>query len=354
MPKSKRQVQAFSVSFLDCICCGFGAVILLFVLTSGKKSEARNEQLSDVSIDLGKLQKNIQAEDARLRLLASLLEENESQLSKLTAEKTTLEKILEDKNDDLMLLLTSLSELEESKDTLLGEFDEIPTIEEEVPVPIPNYIKRQYLTDFKMDGERVLIIVEASGGMLDDDTDAIIERLEDTDEEKRQAPKWQRVLRSVEWLLGSMRPPTQFQTYYFNREPHPMVENFRNQWLDLDDRETISEVLTQMKQVVPQGGANLERALWESRQIFPLPDNIILIVDGLPTLSDSVSGDGNDPIKRLNMYTAAEQQILSGVPINTILLPSGYRDPDAPARYWLLANKTKGSFISPSKTWPDT
>ena len=125
-----------------------------------------------------------------------------------------------------------------------------------------------------MDGERVLIIVEASGGMLDDDTDAILDRLEDTDKEKRQAPKWQRVLRSVEWLLGSMRPPTKFQLHYFNREPHPMVEDFRNQWLNLDDRETISEVLTQMKQIVPQGGANLERALWESRQIFPLPDNI--------------------------------------------------------------------------------
>ena len=68
-------------------------MILLFVLTSGKKSEARNDQLSDVDIDLGKLQKNIQDEDARLRLLASLLEENESKLSKLTTEKTALTKI---------------------------------------------------------------------------------------------------------------------------------------------------------------------------------------------------------------------------------------------------------------------
>ena len=329
-------------------------MILLFVLTSGKKSEARNDQLSDVDIDLGKLQKNIQDEDARLRLLASLLEENESKLSKLTTAKTALTKILEDKNEDLMLLLNLLVDLEESKENLLGTFDKIPTIEENLPISIPNLIRRQYLTDFKMDGERVLIIVEASGGMLDDETDAIIERLEDTDEEKRQAPKWQRSLRSVEWILGSMRQPTQFQIYYFNREPHPVVENFRNQWLDLDNRKAISEVLTQMRQIVPQGGSNLERAFWESRQLFPLPDNIILIVDGLPTLSDSVNGDGNDPVKRLNMYTAAEQQILSGVPINTILLPSGYRDPDAAARYWLLANKTKGSFISPSKTWPDT
>ena len=29
----RRDVEAFSLSFLDCICCGFGAIILLLVLS---------------------------------------------------------------------------------------------------------------------------------------------------------------------------------------------------------------------------------------------------------------------------------------------------------------------------------
>jgi hypothetical protein len=33
MKKKRRDIQIFSLSFLDCICCGFGAVILLFVLS---------------------------------------------------------------------------------------------------------------------------------------------------------------------------------------------------------------------------------------------------------------------------------------------------------------------------------
>ncbi len=33
MKKQRRDLQIFSLSFLDCICCGFGAVILLFVLS---------------------------------------------------------------------------------------------------------------------------------------------------------------------------------------------------------------------------------------------------------------------------------------------------------------------------------
>jgi len=33
MKKRRRNIEAFSLSFLDCICCGFGAIILLLVLS---------------------------------------------------------------------------------------------------------------------------------------------------------------------------------------------------------------------------------------------------------------------------------------------------------------------------------
>ena len=31
--RRRRNIEAFSLSFLDCICCGFGAIILLLVLS---------------------------------------------------------------------------------------------------------------------------------------------------------------------------------------------------------------------------------------------------------------------------------------------------------------------------------
>ena len=31
MRRKRRNVEAFSLSFLDCICCGFGAIILLLL-----------------------------------------------------------------------------------------------------------------------------------------------------------------------------------------------------------------------------------------------------------------------------------------------------------------------------------
>ena len=33
MKLRRRETEMFSLSFLDCICCGFGAIILLLVLT---------------------------------------------------------------------------------------------------------------------------------------------------------------------------------------------------------------------------------------------------------------------------------------------------------------------------------
>ena len=31
--RKRRNIEAFSLSFLDCICCGFGAIVLLLVLS---------------------------------------------------------------------------------------------------------------------------------------------------------------------------------------------------------------------------------------------------------------------------------------------------------------------------------
>jgi hypothetical protein len=39
------------------------------------------------------------------------------------------------------------------------------------------------------------------------------------------------------------------------------------------------------------------------------------------------------------------------VPVNVILLPME-GDPMAPAAYWTLARRTRGSFLSPAKDWP--
>src|SRR5688500_132959 len=44
----RRQVQVFSLSFLDCICCGFGAIILIFVLSIDSREKEKLQTLQDI------------------------------------------------------------------------------------------------------------------------------------------------------------------------------------------------------------------------------------------------------------------------------------------------------------------
>ena len=51
MIRARRSIEEFSISFLDVICCGFGAVILLLMISQNQlptiiTQTANNDQLS--------------------------------------------------------------------------------------------------------------------------------------------------------------------------------------------------------------------------------------------------------------------------------------------------------------------
>ena len=39
----RRPLNVFSLSFIDCICCGLGAVILLFVIVNARSAVRRDQ-----------------------------------------------------------------------------------------------------------------------------------------------------------------------------------------------------------------------------------------------------------------------------------------------------------------------
>jgi len=343
-------IQVFNISFLDVICCGFGAVILLFVLTSGKKSEALTGDMPDFS--LSELQQKINSEKSLIEALRAALNEVGNESSEVSAQAIKVKSSIVEKQRKLSMLLARLSGLEKKK-TLLGELKSLPTTPEETPVPIPNPVRRQYLTGFKLDGERVLFLVESSGGMLADNTDDAIASLAGTATRKKQSPKWLRAVKAVKWMLSSLRPPSKYQIITFDREARTILPIKGNQWLSVKDKKTTAGVFAKLDEIVPQGGANLEQALWKIGQLPLLPDNIILVTDGLPTLSDWLKpGQTVDPQTREKMFRTASHLWPAAVPVNVILLPMT-GDPSAASLYWQLASRTNGSLICPAKNWPD-
>ena len=100
----RRPIEVFSLSFLDCLCCGFGAILLLFILSigSGKAGvesevdvptlEAMREQLAMLEADIANKASILEAalnsevtSQERERIL-SLIQEMESQLADLQQE----------------------------------------------------------------------------------------------------------------------------------------------------------------------------------------------------------------------------------------------------------------------------
>ena len=190
--------------------------------------------------------------------------------------------------------------------------------------------------------------------MLDETIELATARLEDSDERKREAPKWRRTILALQWMLASLDADQRFQILFFNEETTPILPTRGDEWFSTSDREAITEIMRRLNEVVPQGGANLERAFTAVRFLPRLPDSIVLLTDGLPTRSDSLPMDGDvDETTRIRFFEIATKQLPPRIPISTILFPFLSGDPGAPGLYWELANATRGALVSPSKSWPD-
>jgi ribosomal protein L29 len=57
--KKKKSIEAFSLSFLDCICCGFGAIVLLLVLSKIYEPVILEKTSEDLEQLIAKLQEEL-------------------------------------------------------------------------------------------------------------------------------------------------------------------------------------------------------------------------------------------------------------------------------------------------------
>ena len=55
----RRETEVFSLAFLDCICCGFGAVILVFILTITQKTTVDTENVAEVQARVDRLNQDL-------------------------------------------------------------------------------------------------------------------------------------------------------------------------------------------------------------------------------------------------------------------------------------------------------
>jgi hypothetical protein len=206
----------------------------------------------------------------------------------------------------------------------------------------------------RVDGKRVLVLVDASASMLDETVVNII-RLRNMAPERRIASnKWQQAVNTVEWVASRLPDSTQFQIYAFDTAARPLVEGTAGRWLSAKDAGQIELALQSLRKTAPTGGSSLQNAFAVIGNLDPAPDNVILVTDGLPTQGDK------PPLMRTLVTSEQREDLMqdavkslppSPPRISTVLLPME-GDPSAPIYFWRLAHSTGGGFLSPAKDWP--
>jgi len=363
---ARRKFDIFSMSFLDTICCAFGAVVLLYMIINASTGKSFQRDNAQVRAEVDRLEQQVLEGYAGLVVLRNSLKATEQQ-------KVRAQGLADRAVDETERLKQQLAEAE--KDTLSKREaierlkSDLKSLEEDrkrlaAATPSPgkpgNRVKgfvgtgdRQYLSGLKLGGERIVILVDASASMLDETVVNIL-RMRNMPESRRlQSEKWRRTVATVDWLTTQIPAKSKFEVLAFNTRAWPLSKDGAIRWLDGSDAQALNDAVKALRSTVPQGGTSLENAFAAMATLAPQPDNIFIITDGLPTqgaspplVQKTIDGNG-----RLKLFEKAIAKYPSRVPANVILMPME-GDPAASGAFWALARRTGGSFLMPAKDWP--
>jgi len=361
----RRKVTTFSLSFLDCICCGLGAVILLFVVVNAKSAAQRDALTLDLRGEVDRLERKMLEGKKDMIEVRNALEQTLKELVRtegLSREviKTRQGKKIElaDRENDTLAAKKHINELKVDLKSMEEDLKRLRAgakTQDELGSKLrkfPGQGDRQYLTDLKMGGKRIFLLVDASASMLDETIVGIIRRRNLRDTDKLKSEKWQRAVATIDWLTTQTPLTGEFQAYTFNETASPLIPGTRGTWLEAGDVDKLNQAVDYLRKVVPEKGTSLLNAFDAIGEMAPAPDNIFLLVDSLPTMgSRKPWGKRVSGRKRLSLFNEAIRRLPSGVPVNIILYPME-GDPLAASAYWRLAKETGGSFFCPSRDWP--
>jgi hypothetical protein len=359
----KRNNIAFNLSFLDVMSCGFGAVVLVYlIMNHAIETEVANLN-ADLMSEVDMLEEEVLYGEEGLVKLRNVLSDVDFDIveahglaNRITEQIDSYRALIESitnegytDRSEIEVLQAEIQQLEEEVKKLRASSEDSGGISARTFIGEGN---RQYLTGLNLGGRHILVLLDSSASMLAEKLVNII-RLRNMDEEiQRKAAKWQRSIATVDWLSAQLPVSSQYQVYTFNTTVQPILKGTEGSWLEVANKEQLDEVVAGLQEIVPSGGTSLENAVLAVLDLSPLPDNIFLITDGLPTQGVAAPRSGKVSGKeRMKLFERAISQLPRSIPVNIILEPME-GDPMAASAFWQLAQMTSGAFMSPSKDWP--
>jgi hypothetical protein len=363
--KKRRAFEVFTLSFLDCICCGFGAVVLFYTIVQAQKGAQEILRLNQLTGEVSKLDEEVKEGMIHLVQLRNTLEKTDDDATSAQARAVRVAAELKARREQsseydeeslarrahINQLKADIKSLEEGVNRLQGgALDKAPAGDR--VKAFRGRGNRKYISALQMKGKRILVLLDTSASMMDEDIAKVIRMRNQPEPLRRATQKWRRALDIVEWITAQLPDNSQFQVIGFNTKAKVVQANTAGQWLTSTDPRVINGVLSAARSITPGDGTSMVNAFLAVHTLNPEPDQIILITDGLPTQGSVAPArkfiGGRD---REKLFDDAVKVIDRKLPIDVVLLPMK-GDPLAGYAFWKLARRCNGSYVIPSRDWP--
>ena len=166
--KPRRSIEIFSLSFLDCICCGFGALILLLVLSKTAEpvifeqySEDLEQHAADLQVQLSELHgQNHALNRERVRQKRQVAREIEK-IARLQDELLVVQGRYSTARGEAAVQNTIEGQLARARQTLSEEMRRLQARE-----PWARSSQDATIAGIPVDSEYIIFIIDTSGSML--------------------------------------------------------------------------------------------------------------------------------------------------------------------------------------------
>ena len=359
MRRTKRKPEGFNIAFLDVMSCGLGAVTLIFMLVK-YQTEVVDTESSALVQELAVIESQTESTltqnrllESQLQTLTKELQQKESSVTRQIAQRDSKMQEIEQINSEIAKL------------TLEIQKNQIASADTSAVNPSPQNTE-DHLIGLKVSGRRILILLDSSASMADERLVDIVQIQVSDTATKMSAPKWQRTLRVVNWILDRVPENSEYMIVTYSQKANFL---HGNQWVSGSDLQGRQKVTTALRKLYPDNATNLYAALKHVKDNRLRPSDIYIVTDGLPTKgsgklirsirlavqckSFSSKTTTISSSCREALFYSAIRGFSTGrnSKINTVLLPIE-GDPDAAFAYWQWSSSTGGMMVSPPSSWP--
>jgi len=224
MARKRRPMEVFSMSFLDCMSCGFGAVILFFMIINSHVNATTDTDSTPLMAETNRLEievlegrKNLALARNTKQKLQTEKEEADDKIAQIIALIQELQAELDKYDNDTLAKIERVEKLQSDIKSLEEEVKRLLALKVEKDAAGEQIREfkgdgdRQYLTGLKLGGKHTLILVDRSASMLSDRLINILRTRNLPEEQQLRARKWRQVVATVDWLTSQFAAESEYQ-----------------------------------------------------------------------------------------------------------------------------------------------